>query len=86
MTCPICDNKPMNCDCTEEAKQLYMLRAEIAEREMENEADILDERRKWRYTFAGQVLVSVRDQGYTFKQAAEIAVKHADALLEELGK
>ena len=23
MTCPICDQKPMNCDCTAEEKRLY---------------------------------------------------------------
>lgn len=26
MTCPICTNKPANCDCTQEAKELYYLR------------------------------------------------------------
>jgi uncharacterized small protein (DUF1192 family) len=23
MPCPICDQKPMNCDCTDEEKRLY---------------------------------------------------------------
>ena len=29
MTCPICSNKPMNCDCSKEAKELYYLREEM---------------------------------------------------------
>jgi hypothetical protein len=29
MSCPICTNKPFDCDCSQEAKQLYYLREEI---------------------------------------------------------
>jgi len=31
MTCPICTNKPMNCDCSQEAKELYYLRQQLEE-------------------------------------------------------
>lgn len=31
MTCPLCGNKPGNCDCTQEAYELNNLRNELAE-------------------------------------------------------
>lgn len=31
MSCEICGNKPMNCDCTQEARELHALREEIPE-------------------------------------------------------
>lgn len=43
-----------------------------------------EDRRYWRYTFAGQMLVTLTHK--PFQEAASIAAKYADALLEELEK
>lgn len=48
MTCPICDQKPMNCDCTETERRQFSeieeLRLTDAEREaVERAAEIVEE-------------------------------------------
>jgi hypothetical protein len=42
MACPICDQKPMNCDCTETERRLY---AET--QDLEEEVERLRSERRW---------------------------------------
>lgn len=42
MSCEICGNKPMNCDCSREAKELYYLRQELEEQRQQTKANIIN--------------------------------------------
>jgi hypothetical protein len=44
MTCPICDQKPLNCDCTDEEKRLWRAADELSD-EVER-LRLTDEERK----------------------------------------
>lgn len=81
MTCPICGNKPMNCDCTQEARQLYSLRQEMAEKEDSSDynerrelfksvALIFIKQREFRNSLYDSDLDDVRQTTETILQAA----------------
>lgn len=91
MSCPICFCKPMNCDCTQEAKQLYYLRQEMSESQDEQLSAKQAERRelfkqvavlsfdKLSFEWEGSQSVGLSHQCYKFiATCAEAILKAAD--------
>lgn len=61
MICEICGNKPMNCDCSREAKELFYLRQELEEQREQTKANIINSSGQERRELFKQVAVRLID-------------------------
>lgn len=79
MSCPICDNKPMNCDCTSlEKEQFY---------EIEDLSAEVEKLRDWQKRAVEEIkqsfMVLQRHKYGYFPEAVDNAIKRLEQLIEE---